>query len=193
MSSSEARPRTTGTTQRAMLGPRSVSDASDARRKASTAIPTPRSMSPAGETPRSGYPNLMLAMRTTTTWPAQPHVPRKRARSPQKKHLPRSRVCLVNCKYPLLHDMCKRLGVLSRREDGDWCLFWTDTSVAIERVMRLKKTQRINHFVGNARDLPQKSPGAELGPTHDQASGHLQLRTAKLRPSGRAGGVHGRL
>lgn len=57
-------------------------------------------------------------------------------------------VCLVNCKYPLLHDITTSLGYKPVEEDGDWCLFWTDTSVAIERVMRLKPTQKINHFVG---------------------------------------------
>ena len=33
-------------------------------------------------------------------------------------------------------------------EDDDWMLFWTDCSVSLDRVMNMKRYQRINHFPG---------------------------------------------
>lgn len=42
----------------------------------------------------------------------------------------------------------KRLGWKEVGDDDDWQVYWTDTSVALERIMRLKPTQKINHFTG---------------------------------------------
>ena len=33
-------------------------------------------------------------------------------------------------------------------DPGGRALYWTDTSVSIERIMKLKSTQKINHFTG---------------------------------------------
>uniref|UniRef100_A0A0C3SK12 Tubulin--tyrosine ligase-like protein 9 n=1 Tax=Guillardia theta (strain CCMP2712) TaxID=905079 RepID=A0A0C3SK12_GUITC len=51
---------------------------------------------------------------------------------------------------PLVEEAVNSLGwVVSRDEkQTDWDLFWTDTSVSEERVMRLKRFQKINHFAG---------------------------------------------
>ena len=75
-----------------------------------------------------------------------PRQPKRRAA--RRKKLGKLGVCLVNCKYPLLHDVTSKLGYREVGEEEDWCLYWTDTSVAIERVMRLKPLQKINHFTG---------------------------------------------
>lgn len=42
----------------------------------------------------------------------------------------------------------KKLGWKEVGDDDDWQVYWTDTSVALERIMRLKPTQKINHFTG---------------------------------------------
>ena len=73
---------------------------------------------------------------------------KRRKTKTRRKKLDALGVCLVNCKYPLLHDVTSKLGYREVGEEEDWCLYWTDTSVAIERVMRLKPLQKINHFTG---------------------------------------------
>ena len=73
---------------------------------------------------------------------------KRRKTKTRRKKLDALGVCLVNCKYPLLRDVTSKLGYREVGEEEDWCLYWTDTSVAIERVMRLKPLQKINHFTG---------------------------------------------
>ena len=77
--------------------------------------------------------------------PPKPKPRRKKRRA--RKPAPIA-VNLVNCKYPLLRTVQKKLGWREVGDDDDWQLYWTDTSVAIERVMKLKPTQKINHFTG---------------------------------------------
>ena len=55
---------------------------------------------------------------------------------------------LSNCKYDVLRIVQKKLGWKEVGEEDDWQLTWTDMSVSIERVMKLKSTQKINHFHG---------------------------------------------
>lgn len=115
----------------------SVSSASDngasdgerrARASAEPASASPRSQA-AGEDPDA----------------APPPARRKKTR---RRPFPIS-VNLSNCKYPLLRTVRKKLGWREVTDDaGDWQLYWTDTSVTVERVVRLKPTQKINHFVG---------------------------------------------
>ncbi len=59
-------------------------------------------------------------------------------------------VCLENCKYDLIARVTANAGFRSVEEDEPWNLHWIDTSVSIERVMRMKKFQKINHFPGMA-------------------------------------------
>ncbi|KAF6266193.1 tubulin-tyrosine ligase family-domain-containing protein [Scenedesmus sp. NREL 46B-D3] len=61
------------------------------------------------------------------------------------------RVDLSGCKYGLLQLVAARLGwqvVAPGSPDSQWDLFWTDTSISQERLLRLAPTQRINHFHG---------------------------------------------
>ena len=53
---------------------------------------------------------------------------------------------LQNCKYEVVRAVQKRLGWREVGDDQEWQLAWIDTSVALERVMKLKPTQKINHF-----------------------------------------------
>ncbi|TNJ26674.1 Tubulin tyrosine ligase [Giardia muris] len=60
----------------------------------------------------------------------------------------RVRVCLDNCKYPVIHEICRNRGWRLVGEGEDWNLLWSDRSVAAERLMRMRTYQRINHFPG---------------------------------------------
>ena len=55
-----------------------------------------------------------------------------------------------SCKYPLLRTVKSKLGWKEVYDDDPdaWNLYWTDTSITADRLMRLKPGQKINHFVG---------------------------------------------
>ena len=55
---------------------------------------------------------------------------------------------LTNCKYDSVHRVSRRFGLKEMGDEDDWVVFWTDVSVAMERVMALKRYQKINHFPG---------------------------------------------
>jgi len=55
---------------------------------------------------------------------------------------------LTNCKYDCVRRCSKRFGFRTVDDTEDWTLYWTDYSVSLERVMEMKKYQRINHFPG---------------------------------------------
>ena len=44
-----------------------------------------------------------------------------------------------------LHDPPEEM---DRSENNDWTVYWTDTSISVERVMKLQLFQKINHFPG---------------------------------------------
>jgi len=71
--------------------------------------------------------------------------PPKKKKKKKKKWM---YVCLANCKYDSVKRVSKRFGFKEVSEDEDWNLYWTDYSVALERVMDMKKYQKINHFPG---------------------------------------------
>ena len=72
-------------------------------------------------------------------------------------------VNLTNCKYELLRIVQKKLGWKEVGDDDEWQLYWTDTSVSIERIMRLKSTQKINHFTGMLEICRKKQLAKNLG------------------------------
>lgn len=57
---------------------------------------------------------------------------------------------MCTCLNPnrIVRMVLKKLGWREVGDEDDWQLYWTDTSVSMERVMKLKKTQKINHFCG---------------------------------------------
>lgn len=57
-------------------------------------------------------------------------------------------ICLTNCKYDVVKRVSRKFGFKEVSDDEDWTLYWTDYSVALERVMEMKKYQKINHFPG---------------------------------------------
>ncbi|GHP01471.1 hypothetical protein PPROV_000022700 [Pycnococcus provasolii] len=84
-------------------------------------------------------------------------------RRKKKKALP---ICvnLANCKYDVVRTVLKKLSWKEVGDDDHWHLYWTDTSVAIERVMRLSKTQKINHFTGKTEPKKWWPPSTQIAP-----------------------------
>eukprot|EP00794_Sanderia_malayensis_P009971 gene9971-10994_t len=75
----------------------------------------------------------------TNLKPAKPKIKRRRKRM---------NVNLTNCKYECVRRATKKFGFREVSDDEDFVLFWTDSSVSLERVMDMKKYQKINHFPG---------------------------------------------
>ncbi|CDS42742.1 tubulin polyglutamylase TTLL13 [Echinococcus multilocularis] len=71
-------------------------------------------------------------------------------RMPQKKSKRRKRleINLINCRYDSVRRVSQRFGFREVGDDEDWNLYWTDLSVTIERVVSMRKWQKINHFPG---------------------------------------------
>ena len=81
--------------------------------------------------------NLVISAPKVTA--SQPTRKRKRAKVP---------ICTVNCRYEVVRRCAKQLNMKDVGEDDDWLLYWTDCSVSLDRVMSMKRYQRINHFPG---------------------------------------------
>nr|XP_020671249.1 tubulin polyglutamylase TTLL13-like isoform X2 [Pogona vitticeps] len=67
----------------------------------------------------------------------------------KKKHRLLS-INLANCKYESVRRAARRCGLKEVGEDEEWTVYWTDCSVSLERVMEMKRFQKINHFPGMA-------------------------------------------
>ncbi|CAF3334922.1 unnamed protein product [Rotaria socialis] len=71
-----------------------------------------------------------------------------------KKHIEKKKrkrlyfICVSMCKYECVRRAAKRLNFREVSDEDDWNVYWTDTSVGIERVAQMKKWQKINHFPG---------------------------------------------
>lgn len=52
-------------------------------------------------------------------------------------------ICLVATKYECVRRVAKKLAFKEVEENEDWSLYWTDTSVSIDRVNQMKKWQVI--------------------------------------------------
>ncbi|XP_068265935.1 tubulin polyglutamylase TTLL13 [Nyctibius grandis] len=55
---------------------------------------------------------------------------------------------LTSCKYESVRRAAQRCGLKEAGEDEDWTVYWTDCSVSLERVLEMKRFQKINHFPG---------------------------------------------
>ncbi|XP_036087813.1 tubulin polyglutamylase TTLL13P isoform X2 [Rousettus aegyptiacus] len=55
---------------------------------------------------------------------------------------------LTNCKYESVRRAAQMCGLKEVGEDEEWNVYWTDYSVSLERVMDMKRFQKINHFPG---------------------------------------------
>lgn len=52
------------------------------------------------------------------------------------------------CKYEVVRAVCREHHIRDGGDGDDWHIFWTDTSVGVERAMEMKDYQKINHFPG---------------------------------------------
>jgi hypothetical protein len=50
-------------------------------------------------------------------------------------------ICVSMCKYECVRRAAKRLNFREVADEDDWNIYWTDTSVGIERVAQMKKWQ----------------------------------------------------
>jgi hypothetical protein len=57
-------------------------------------------------------------------------------------------ICVIATKYECVRRVGRKLGFKEVDEQEDWLLYWTDTSVSIERVNQMKRWQKINHYPG---------------------------------------------
>ncbi|KXZ41785.1 hypothetical protein GPECTOR_284g755 [Gonium pectorale] len=80
---------------------------------------------------------------------------KKKVKGKRKKPPPPIRINLSSCKYEVLRIVQRKLGWKEVGDDEDWEIYWTDTSVSIERIMKLTRIQlyaaglgKINHFSG---------------------------------------------
>uniref|UniRef100_A0A2K6FV88 Tubulin tyrosine ligase like 13 n=1 Tax=Propithecus coquereli TaxID=379532 RepID=A0A2K6FV88_PROCO len=55
---------------------------------------------------------------------------------------------LTNCKYESVRRAAQVCGLKEVGEDEEWTVYWTDCCVSLERVMDMKRFQKINHFPG---------------------------------------------
>ncbi|KAM5206892.1 LOW QUALITY PROTEIN: tubulin polyglutamylase TTLL13 [Hipposideros larvatus] len=55
---------------------------------------------------------------------------------------------LTNCKYESVRRAAQMCGLKEVGEEEEWTVYWTDFSVSLERVMDMKRFQKINHFPG---------------------------------------------
>ncbi|KAJ8284539.1 hypothetical protein COCON_G00033890 [Conger conger] len=75
-----------------------------------------------------------------------PHTIGKRKKKKKKK---RSLwINLTNCKYESVRRAARKYGLREAPEGEEWTLYWTDCSVSLDRVMDMKRYQKINHFPG---------------------------------------------
>ncbi|XP_035868225.1 tubulin polyglutamylase TTLL13P-like isoform X2 [Phyllostomus discolor] len=55
---------------------------------------------------------------------------------------------LTNCRYESVRRAAQTCGLKEVGEDEEWTVYWTDCAVSLERVMDMKRFQKINHFPG---------------------------------------------
>ncbi|XP_075198913.1 tubulin polyglutamylase TTLL13 [Anomaloglossus baeobatrachus] len=55
---------------------------------------------------------------------------------------------LTSCKYESVRRAARVSGLKEVGDEEEWTVYWTDCSVSLERVMDMKRFQKINHFPG---------------------------------------------
>ncbi|XP_072790104.1 tubulin polyglutamylase TTLL13 [Taeniopygia guttata] len=74
--------------------------------------------------------------------PAAPAAPEPR----RKRSVPS--INLSGCKYESVRRAAQHCGLKEAAENEEWTVCWTDSTVALERLMEMKRFQKINHFPG---------------------------------------------
>ncbi|NWU88570.1 TTL13 polyglutamylase, partial [Upupa epops] len=55
---------------------------------------------------------------------------------------------LSSCRYESVRRAARHCGLKEAGDDEEWTVYWTDCSVSLERLMEMKRFQKINHFPG---------------------------------------------
>ncbi|TKC45575.1 hypothetical protein EI555_020898 [Monodon monoceros] len=79
--------------------------------------------------------------------PADPDELEVGRRKRRWKHRPLA-INLTNCKYESVRRAAQMCGLKEVGEDKEWTVYWTDCSVSLERIMDMKRFQKVNHFPG---------------------------------------------
>ncbi|XP_051774794.1 tubulin polyglutamylase ttll6 isoform X1 [Erpetoichthys calabaricus] len=66
----------------------------------------------------------------------------------KKKKKKRIWINLSSCKYESVRRAVRKYGLREAGDNEEWTVYWTDCSVSLDRVMELKRYQKINHFPG---------------------------------------------
>ncbi|XP_041320948.1 neugrin isoform X1 [Pyrgilauda ruficollis] len=74
--------------------------------------------------------------------PAAPAGPEPR----RKRSVPS--INLSGCKYESVRRAAQHCGLKEAAENEEWTVYWTDSTVTLERLMEMKRFQKINHFPG---------------------------------------------
>ncbi|GAQ88954.1 Putative tubulin-tyrosine ligase [Klebsormidium nitens] len=79
-----------------------------------------------------------------------PKDARKRVSSGKKikKKTLKPALNLSNCKYEVVRRVQRTLGWKEVGDEDEWHVYWTDTSIGADRLLRLEPYQKINHFFG---------------------------------------------
>ncbi|XP_006885278.1 PREDICTED: tubulin polyglutamylase TTLL13-like [Elephantulus edwardii] len=79
--------------------------------------------------------------------PTDPQVLEDGRRKKKLKRRPLT-INLTNCRYESVRRAAQVCGLKEVGEDEEWTVYWTDCSVSLERVLDMKRFQKINHFPG---------------------------------------------
>ncbi|CAG9464782.1 unnamed protein product [Pedinophyceae sp. YPF-701] len=103
----------------------------------------------AGETDDEGAAGESDSERLTTVQSeASTAGGKKTKRRTRRKGKYTIRINLEECKYEVMRSVRKQVGWREASGDQWWDVRWVDTSVGLERIMRLRRLQKINHFHG---------------------------------------------
>ncbi|CAN8187256.1 unnamed protein product [Coccothraustes coccothraustes] len=94
---------------------------------------------PSPETPPSEEAPIATAPPRRPAAPAGPEPRRKRS-------VPS--INLSGCKYDSVRRAAQHCGLKEAAEHEEWTVYWTDSTVTLERLMEMKRFQKINHFPG---------------------------------------------
>ncbi|XP_074090164.1 tubulin polyglutamylase TTLL13-like isoform X2 [Macrotis lagotis] len=106
--------------------------------------PQPSIAQALGDAAPAPPPAAKLQEKPAPSGPQDPEVGRKKRK--WKRRL--LTINLTNCKYESVRRAAQLCGLKEVGEDEEWTVYWTDCSVSLERVMDMKRFQKINHFPG---------------------------------------------
>ncbi|XP_049639693.1 tubulin polyglutamylase TTLL13 [Suncus etruscus] len=96
---------------------------------------------------RNGVTLVIVAKKIPKKVPVASDYPEGGKRKRRRKRRPLA-INLTNCKYESVRRAAQMCGLREVGEDEEWTVYWTDSAISLERVMEMKRFQKINHFPG---------------------------------------------